>query len=70
MDLCCLAVRSLHPAPIILFCGLRLTQECPRLQHHTSGVDVLYQLPEHVGLELLNDQGLVLVKGRLKYTKQ
>ena len=39
------------------------TEESPGLQSDTAGVDVLDDLPEHVGLELLHQQGLVIVLG-------
>ena len=47
---------------------LRNTHCCtlPGLQRDAAGVDVLDQLPEHVGLELLDDERLVLLVLALK----
>ena len=41
-----------------------LTEQCPRLQCDAPSVRVLDELPEHVGLELLDDQRLVVEVGR------
>ena len=42
------------------------TEQRPGLQRDTARVDVLDQLSEHVRLELLDDQGLVLALRRLR----
>lgn len=38
-----------------------LTQQCARLQGHTTRVNVLDQLTEDIRFELLNDQRLMLL---------
>ena len=66
-------VRSVHhseqrPVRITYHLLLRNTHYCtlPGLQRDAAGVDVLDQLPEHVGLELLDDERLVLFVLALK----
>ena len=66
-------VRSVHhpeqrPARVTYHLLLRNTHCCtlPGLQRDAAGVDVLYQLPEHVWLELLDDERLVLLVLALK----
>jgi len=44
-----------------------ITEQSSRLQCHAARVNVLDQLPEDIGLELLDDQRVVLVRLRLRY---
>ena len=68
-----IVVSSVHhseqrPARVTYHLLLRNTHCCtlPGLQRDAAGVDVLDQLPKHVGLELLDDERLVLLVLALK----